>query len=56
VVSSSSSSLFSSWPNDGIVRPDMEASNAISTIERVLAVIVEEAVVLRQMLDMKKDG
>jgi hypothetical protein len=56
VSSSSSSPLFSSWPNDVIVRPDMEASNAISTIDRVLAAIVEEAVVLRQMLDMKKDG
>ena len=51
-----SSSLFSSWLNDGIFRLDMEANNAMSRIERVLAAIVEEAVVLRQMLDIKKDG
>jgi hypothetical protein len=52
----SSSSLFSSWLNDGIFRADMEPSNAISRIERVLAAIVELAIVLRPMLDMKKDG
>jgi hypothetical protein len=46
--------LFSSWLNDGIFRLDMEANNAISRIERVFAAIVEEVVVLRQMLDIKK--
>jgi hypothetical protein len=53
VLSSSSSS---SWLNDGIFRLDMEASNAISRIERVLAAIVEGAVVPRLMFDMRKDG
>jgi hypothetical protein len=32
--------LLSSWLNDGIFRPDMEARNAISRIDRVLAAIV----------------
>lgn|SRR5215211_2784423 len=32
----SSSLLFSSWLNEGTFRPDMEASNPISTIERIL--------------------
>ena len=36
----SSSSLLSSWLNDGIVVLDMEARNAISRIDRVLAAIV----------------
>jgi hypothetical protein len=49
-----SSSLFSSWLNDGIFRLDMEANKAISRIERVFAAIVEEVVVLRQMLDIKR--
>jgi hypothetical protein len=48
------SSLFSSWLKDGIFRLDMEANNAISRIERVLAAIAEEAVVFRQMLDIQK--
>jgi hypothetical protein len=52
----SSSSLLSSWLSDGIVVLDMEARNAISRIDRVLAAIVEVAVVLCLMLDMKKDG
>jgi hypothetical protein len=55
-VVSSSFSLFSSWLNDGIFRPDMEARNAISRIDSVLAAIVEVAAVLRLMLNMKKDG
>jgi hypothetical protein len=46
--------LLSSWLNDGIFRPDMEARNAISRIDRVLAAIVEVAVVLCLLLDMKK--
>src|SRR5215213_5960723 len=50
----SSPSLFSSWLNDGIFRLGMEASNAIS--RRVLAPIVEMTVVLRLMLNMKKDN
>jgi hypothetical protein len=54
VVSSSSFSLFSSWLNDGMFRPDMQASNPISRIERVLLAIVEEDLVLRLMLGMKK--
>ena len=37
-------------------RPDMEVRNAVSRIDRVLAAIPEGAVVLRLMLDMKKDG
>src|SRR5918996_1912537 len=53
-VVSSSFSLFSSWLNDGIFRPDMEASNPISRIERVLAAIVKGDLVLRLILDMKK--
>jgi hypothetical protein len=32
--------LLSSWLNDGIFRPDMEARNAISRMDRVLAAIV----------------
>jgi hypothetical protein len=34
----------------------MEASNAISRIERVLTPIVEVPAVLHPILDMKKDG
>jgi hypothetical protein len=52
----SSSSLFSSWLNDGIFRLDREAINAISRIGRALAANVEGPVVLCQTLDMKKDG
>ncbi|MDQ4066056.1 MAG: hypothetical protein M3114_00540, partial [Thermoproteota archaeon] len=53
-IRAESSSLLSSWLNDGIFRPDMEARNAISRIVRVLAAIVEVAVVLCLLLDMKK--
>jgi len=53
-MASSSSSLFSSWLNDGVFRPDMEASNARNRIKTMLAAIVEGIVVLCLMLNMKK--
>lgn len=46
----SSSSLFSPWLNDGIFRPDGEANNAISRIERALAAIVEVVVVVLRLM------
>jgi hypothetical protein len=47
--------LLSSWLNAGAFRPDGEASNAISRIEKMVAAIVEDsaAIVLCLMLDMK---
>jgi len=48
-----SSPLFSSWLNDGIFRPDMEASNTMSRMERILTPNVEVGEVLRLILDMK---
>ena len=56
IKAESSSLLLSSRLNDGMFRPDMEVRNAVSRIDRVLAAIPEGAVVLRLMLDMKKDG
>jgi hypothetical protein len=53
----SSSLLLSSWLNAGAFRPDGEASNAISRIEKMVAAILEDgaaAIVLCLMLDMKK--
>jgi hypothetical protein len=56
ISGASSSSLFSCWLNEGTFRPDMEGSNPISTIERILPATTGGDLVLCIMLNIKEHG
>jgi hypothetical protein len=54
ISGASSSSLFSCWLNEGTFRPDMEVSDPISTIERILPTTIGGDLLLCLMLNIKE--